>query len=311
LTIGVSLICTVKNEEATIEKLLISLLSQTRSPDEIIIVDGGSVDNTRGIIDSYIQKGAPFRLILSEGANIAQGRNIAIRSSRYEIMASTDAGCELETTWLERLVKPFEEDSAIDVVSGAYRYSGRTYFEQAVARIISRRMPMMDGVILPASRSIAFKKSAWQLVDGYPEYLQFAEDTTFDYNLRSKGCNFGEAKDAITVVTPRENAKSLFRQYFNYSKWDMIAKNHNSKGRMLKATAYGSMMVILALIIGLNTPMGLLLSGCVVFYYIFRYGVLLSIGSKVPQDVLYGPLAVMSIMLGEFFGTISGILVRE
>ena len=307
----VSQICTVKNEEATIDALLTSFLSQTRPPDEIIIVDGGSVDSTREIIGSYIREGAPFRLILSEGANIAQGRNIAIKSSSHEIIASTDAGCQLETTWLERIIRPFEEDPTIDVVSGAYRYIGTTPFEQAAARIISLRMPMIDGVILPASRSIAFKKSAWKKVHGYPEHLRFAEDTTFDYNLKMGGCKFGEAKDAVVVEKTRKNAQDLFTQYFNYSKWDMIAGNHNSQGRVAKATMYGSAMVILALVIGLNLPMGLLLLGGVVSYYVVRYGVLLSMGSKASQDVLNGPLVVFTIMMGEFFGTVSGVITRK
>ncbi|RLG16029.1 glycosyltransferase, partial [Nanoarchaeota archaeon] len=42
----VSLICTVLNEEDTIEDLLKSIIKQTRRPDEFVIVDGGSKDKT-------------------------------------------------------------------------------------------------------------------------------------------------------------------------------------------------------------------------------------------------------------------------
>ena len=77
----VSLICTLKNEEFSAKVLLDSLLSQSRLPHEIIIVDGGSIDRTVEIINSYIQKGAPIKLIIKGGANIAQGRNIAIKNA--------------------------------------------------------------------------------------------------------------------------------------------------------------------------------------------------------------------------------------
>jgi glycosyltransferase involved in cell wall biosynthesis len=42
----VSLVTTVLNEEKTIEKFLDSVISQTRKPEEVVIVDGGSTDET-------------------------------------------------------------------------------------------------------------------------------------------------------------------------------------------------------------------------------------------------------------------------
>ena len=49
----VSVIATVLNEGPSIRVLLDSVLNQTRAPDEVIIVDGGSTDDTVQIIESY------------------------------------------------------------------------------------------------------------------------------------------------------------------------------------------------------------------------------------------------------------------
>lgn len=49
----VSLIFTVLNEEKSVKNLLDSLLKQTRKPDEIVVVDGGSKDRTVEILKQY------------------------------------------------------------------------------------------------------------------------------------------------------------------------------------------------------------------------------------------------------------------
>ena len=51
-----SFITTVFNEENNIEAFIDSVLNQTKSPDEIIIVDGGSTDKTLEILKSIAKK---------------------------------------------------------------------------------------------------------------------------------------------------------------------------------------------------------------------------------------------------------------
>ncbi|UCC32706.1 MAG: glycosyltransferase, partial [Phycisphaerales bacterium] len=73
----VSVIMTVKNEPAGCALTLDSLLSQTRRPDEIIVVDGGSNDETVDVIRRYAAANPTLHLIEAPGVNIARGRNIA------------------------------------------------------------------------------------------------------------------------------------------------------------------------------------------------------------------------------------------
>ena len=87
----VSVIMTVLNEGEAIKRLLNSLVAQERRPDEVIIVDGGSTDDTVSILSRY-QGQLPLQVIVSPGANISRGRNIAIRAAAGPIIASVDAG---------------------------------------------------------------------------------------------------------------------------------------------------------------------------------------------------------------------------
>ncbi|MBM4458941.1 MAG: glycosyltransferase, partial [Chloroflexi bacterium] len=66
----VSVICTVLNEGEAIRRLLDSLASQTRQPDEVVVVDGGSRDNTTAVIREYAHR-LPLRVLGEPGANIS------------------------------------------------------------------------------------------------------------------------------------------------------------------------------------------------------------------------------------------------
>src|SRR3972149_5758038 len=114
----VSVIATVLNEEGSIARLLDSLVAQTRRPDEVIVVDGGSRDRTVEIVFSYFDR-LPIRLLVRNDCSIAQGRNAAIASAQEEIIASTDAGVRLAPNWLADLVGPLEEGSC-EVTSGFF-----------------------------------------------------------------------------------------------------------------------------------------------------------------------------------------------
>jgi len=212
---NVSVIVTVKNEAKTIRELLESLLHQTSQPHEIIIVDGGSSDSTIQIINEYAERNPLIRLIVSPGSNRAQGRNIGVRNASTECIVCTDAGVRLDEHWLENLVKRF--DGGTKVVSGNYLPECNNLFHECVSELILPKIEELNDDFLPSSRSVAFKKTAWEAVGGYPEHMELIEDTGFDLNLQKKGFRFAIAKDAIAYWKLRSNLSSFFVQYFNYA----------------------------------------------------------------------------------------------
>src|SRR3990172_12659596 len=104
----VSFVTTVCNEEKTIGNLIDSLFKLIKIPDEIIIVDGGSVDNTLlrifnflasrrsgqfSIFNEYPKtKKIKFKVFIKSVLTIAQGRNYGIRKATGDVIAMSDAG---------------------------------------------------------------------------------------------------------------------------------------------------------------------------------------------------------------------------
>jgi glycosyltransferase involved in cell wall biosynthesis len=219
---SVTVIATVLNEIDAIDPLLASLLAQSRLPDEVVIVDGGSADGTWARLLSWQEKSrVPLKILRLLGCNIAQGRNYAIAEASSEVIAVTDAGVRLSATWLEALTDPFSTSDNPDVVSGFFEADPRTLFEVVLGAITLPRLAEVNPAKFhPSSRSVAFKRSAWLSVGGYPEWLDYCEDLVFDFALRDAGLRFAFAPKALVWFRPRSSLRAFYKQYYRYGRGD-------------------------------------------------------------------------------------------
>jgi glycosyltransferase involved in cell wall biosynthesis len=234
----ISVIATVLNEAATIDRLLDSLVSQTVSPDEVVVVDGGSTDGTRQRLAAWDAAGRlPLRIIDRPGANISQGRNTAISAAAGPLIASVDAGVRVEPTWLERLVAPLAEGRA--AAAGFFKAAPDGAFEAALAAVTLPRAEEIDpAAFLPSSRSVAFTKAAWLQAEGYPEWLDYCEDLVFDFRLIEATGSPAFVPDAVVWFRPRSSYRAFFLQYYRYArgdgKADLWARRH-----LIRYAVYG------------------------------------------------------------------------
>ncbi|MBC7232609.1 MAG: glycosyltransferase [Chloroflexi bacterium] len=253
LTVGVSVIATVKNESGSIARLLESLSTQTRLPDEVVIVDGGSADDTLSQLQAWKNSGRlPLRVLVEPGCNISRGRNLAIAAAQGPIIASTDAGVRLDPSWLANLVQPFLSkglsNPAPIVACGFFAPEATTVFEIAMAATVLPDLADVNPAkFLPSSRSVAFLKSAWEAVGGYPEWLDYCEDLIFDFRLRARGYPFIFVPHAVAYFRPRSNLRAFFTQYYRYARGDGKA----DLWRKRHAVRYATYLIALPLLLWL------------------------------------------------------------
>lgn len=214
----VAVVSTVLNERNGIAELLDGFLRQTRTPDEIVVVDGGSTDGTLDVLQSYAERHAAVVVMVQPGVNIARGRNIAIARANSDIVAVTDGGCRPEPDWLQRLVQPLLEERTYGAVTGARHVVHRNLFEQCAGVLsTSTNAPDEAGRVFHG-RNSAFRKSVWLEVGGYPEWLYTAEDTLFAQRAKALGCRVALAEDAVVHWRPRPTLRKLAKQYFLYGR---------------------------------------------------------------------------------------------
>ena len=216
----VSIVIPVRDEEHSIRELLDSLLAQTRPPDEIVITDGGSVDATPQIIDEYIRKGAPVRLIRAGAALPGRGRNLGAAQASHEWLAFTDAGIRLANNWLEALTTAAESDDSIDIVYGSWNPVTNTFFKQCAA-IAYVPPPTSHNGIITRPRFIAstlLRREAWQKVKGFPEDLRSAEDLIFMDRVENAGYRYVFEPRAQVHWDLRPTLWSTFKRFVVYSR---------------------------------------------------------------------------------------------
>ena len=252
-----TIVATVRNERDTIEAFIDSLLRQSVKAAEIIIVDGASTDGTREILEKYAERDEV--VLISQDCNIAEGRNLGISKAGNDLIAVTDAGCIVTDTWLENILECFNQDPQPDVVAGNFRFICKSTFEEAVS--LATFPPDRDTTeaarYYPSSRSLAFKKLAWEQAKGYPEWLFVAEDTLFNIRLRQLGCHFLFAKDAIVRWRPRASWRALAKQRFNFARCNAQA-GIGTQGYIINIKYHAA--ILLPLLLGFLSPWLMLLA---------------------------------------------------
>lgn len=110
--ICISVILTVRNEETSIGRCIVSLVDQTLRKDlyEIIVVDGKSTDNTCKIVNDLIDDSPVLiSLIEQEGTGISCARNTGIRHSQGDIIVFIDGDAFADHKCLEYYAKCFSD----------------------------------------------------------------------------------------------------------------------------------------------------------------------------------------------------------
>lgn len=220
----VSIVIPVRDEARTIGPLLDSLFRQTRPPDEIVIVDGGSSDGTVRIVEAYQARHDRLKLVRARQAFPGEGRNLGVRAAAHPVIAFTDAGIILEPRWLEKLCEPMEQDDGTDVVYGHYEPLTPTFFTECAA-LAYVPPPSLRGarpIRAPSTASCLLRRKVWQSVGGFPPY-RAAEDLVFFEAVERAGFRIAYAPEAIAYWQMAPDWTSTFRRFAVYSRHNLRA----------------------------------------------------------------------------------------
>jgi len=170
-----------KNSAATIPKSIESIFQQTRQPDEVVVIDGNSGDDTLDIVKKY-----PVKLISESGLGFGHARNLGVKNSSGDIVFFIDSDCYAEPDWIEKTLPHFDSNPEVGAVTGRTNLWNT---ESAVARFLAcvggrMNMPKERKYMKVApTMNLALRRKVVDEVDGFDETLIRCEDTDLTYKI--------------------------------------------------------------------------------------------------------------------------------
>lgn len=118
----ISVIVPIYNSSKTLNRTLNSIINQTYSNLEIILINDGSVDDSIKICKSYQKKDSRIIVINQENKGVGEARNKGIEISTGDYISFVDSDDTLDDNFFEELMKTMILDKADVVESGAKVY---------------------------------------------------------------------------------------------------------------------------------------------------------------------------------------------
>ena len=126
---GVSVLICAHNESDNLSQYLQALLTQDYPEYEVIVVDDGSEDATRQIIEDYMARDQRLHMtFVPYGARVQSTKKLALtlaaKAAKYDYFLLTDADCVPESDhWISEMMRGFDKADIV-LGFGAYFHTG-------------------------------------------------------------------------------------------------------------------------------------------------------------------------------------------
>ncbi|MDA1093257.1 MAG: glycosyltransferase family 2 protein, partial [Acidobacteria bacterium] len=226
----ISVVVPCHNAAATIGSLLEALAGQTMPPDEVIVVDDGSTDETVGVVARAQSLLARLKIttLKHRRRSIPATLNAGIAAATGGIIVRLDAHSVPDADYIERAIAALRSTGA-GVVGGRWRIRPGTSgaMAQAIALAVSHPLGAGDAAYRlchegGTPRRVetvpfgVFRRDVWLELGGFDESLLANEDYEFNYRVRLSGRDVVLDPAIVSAYSSRPTLRELSRQYFRY-----------------------------------------------------------------------------------------------
>jgi succinoglycan biosynthesis protein ExoA len=265
----VTILVPVLNEEKYIRRAITSIVPSDESLDyELIVLDGGSTDRTKEIVEELCASNWRIRLACNDARIQSAGINRGVCLARPEsnIIVRADAHAEYPPGYIKALARELHERKAASVVV-PMRTSGNDFLQRAIAAAQNSRIgnggsphrgKIVQSRFVDHGHHAAFDRQAFSSIGGYDESFTHNEDAEFDARLTKSGAKIWLCSNLVVTYFPRNSLASLARQYFKHGsgRARTVFKHHSRPKirQLLPLVVLGVNLGSLGLTLGFGWP---------------------------------------------------------
>ena len=216
-------ICTIaRNEEGYLPHLLDDITKQDfpAGQIEVVMVDSGSKDGTRGIMENFAEKNSRFyncTVTENPGDNQASGWNQAIRTSTGDIIIRLDAHGRIPTDFVSKNVECME--SGEDVTGGPrpnlLLSAESSMFGSGIAGFRRKN----EKKYVKSMFHAAYRREVFEKVGLFNENLGRTEDNEMHYRIRKAGYRLCYDPQIHSWQYVRSSVPGMMKQKYGNGEW--------------------------------------------------------------------------------------------
>lgn len=201
-----------------------SVLAQTNTNWECIIVNDGSPDNTEEIADEYCMKDKRFSYLKKENGGLSSARNAGIRNTKGSFIVNLDADDIIDKSYVQLCLAEFAKGCAVQIVYSEAQKFGAVNEKWELAEYSYDRILVTNMIFCSAM----FKKEDWEKYGGFDESLKRgSEDWEFWVRILNEGSKVFRIPQILFYyrIKPTSMFKEMTEQYFDAVYWTAFKKN--------------------------------------------------------------------------------------
>lgn len=213
------------NELHHIDKCIADVMAQDYSSDrvEVIVADGGSTDGTRQRLAELCAQHPRLRWIHNPHKIQAAGMNEVVRQARGDVIVRLDAHCEYASDYVSQSVLALCASGAWNA-GGSQRAKPQTAFQQSLCTALNSKLGVGGASYRQADAEGfvdtvfcgAFRREAFEAAGLYDPAAITNEDAELNQRILECGGKIYLSPKIISLYFPRNDFRSLARQYFRY-----------------------------------------------------------------------------------------------
>jgi glycosyltransferase involved in cell wall biosynthesis len=318
MEIMVSIICPIYNEERFIDACIRSVLAQDFPKEnwELLLVDGGSTDRTRALIEPYLERYANIRLLNNDHRTAPYAMNIGIRAAKGEYICRIDAHSTFPTNYVSTLLRYISELPDATNVGGVCQTLPANDSRKAQAISIACSHPLGVGnstfrtatIDKPTEADTVpfgfWHRSLFDEIGFFDEELTRNQDDEFNARTIQHGGHIYLVPGICTTYYARDTIAKTGRMFYQYGLFKPLVNkkiNHPATIRQ-----FVPLLFVLGIIIGLPLAFVHSVLGILYICGISLY-LLAVIGIGIKYRNLYLPLVFATIHFSYGWGYLCGI----